>query len=297
MMGRARRVRRAVGGLTAALLAGLVAAGPMAAAAPATALTGAAAATPSSTPASAALPRWTGGMDLYRPGVYTMQATWIWCTAANAQIMRNMVDHQADHGTANQARYFAYMRAHNRYAIPVTDGSDPQGWADGLARYVDSRYRLVTYASFDSALHDAVTRMRQTGLPVSLAVMHGNHAWVLNGFTATADPAVTSRFAVTSVRVTGPLYGRQSVHGYDMAPDTRLTTAAFRGFFTQFHYAPLRMAWEGRYVTIQPLPRPAGRPAVSIGATSTGSPPASPSSSVAGIDVCAFARLIRPCAT
>lgn len=202
--------------------------------------------------AATGLSRWTGGIDLYRPGVYTMQATWYWCTAADAQIMRNMVFHQADHSSADQSRYFSYMRAHDRYLIPISDGTDPQGWADGLAHYVDSRYRLLTYTSFDSALHDAVTRMRLTGLPVSLAVMDGNHAWVLNGFTATADPAVTSHFTVTSVRVTGPLYGRQSVNGYDMPPDARLTTAAFSSFFTPFHYARVHMVWEGRYVTIQP---------------------------------------------
>ncbi len=250
----------------------LVAAAPLSAAAPVTAAT--------LTPATeAALAAWTGGMDLYRPGVYTMQATWYWCTAANAQIMRNMAFHQADHSTADQSRYFSYMRAHDRYSIPVSDGTDPQGWADGLARYVDSRYRLVTYTSFDAALHDAVTRMRLTGLPVSLAVMHGNHAWVLNGFTATADPARTSHFTVTSVRVTGPLYGRQSVNGYDMPPDTKLTTAAFRTFFTPFHYARVHMVWEGRFITIQPIPRVAA-PAASVApaqATPTARPAATPS--------------------
>ncbi|HXR27091.1 MAG TPA: hypothetical protein VN771_04455 [Candidatus Baltobacteraceae bacterium] len=227
----------------------------------------------------AALAPWTGGMDLYRPGVYTMQATWYWCTAANVQIMRNMKYHQADHSTADQSRYFSYMRAHDRYLIPISDGTDPQGWADGLAHFVDSRYRLVTYTSFDAALHDAVTRMRLTGLPVSLAVMHGNHAWVLNGFTATADPAKTSQFTVTSVRVTGPLYGRQSVNGYDMPPDTKLTTAAFRNFFTPFHYAPVHMVWDGRYVTIQPIPG-AAAPATAPRATATPRPVVTPAPTV-----------------
>jgi hypothetical protein len=260
-------------------------AAPVSAAAPLSAATPLSPAAPltgtSTAPATeAALAAWTGGMDLYRPGVYTMQATWYWCTAANAQIMRNMAFHQADHSTAAQSSYFSYMRAHDRYTIPISDGTDPQGWADGLARYVDSRFRLVTYTSFDTALHDAVTRMRETGLPVSLAVMHGNHAWVLNGFTATADPARTSNFTVTSVRVTGPLYGRQSVNGYDMAPDTKLTTAAFRTFFTPFHYARVHMVWEGRFITIQPIPRaaaPVAAPAAAPRATPTARPAATPS--------------------
>lgn len=242
----------------------------------------------------AALAPWTGGMDLYRPGVYTMQATWYWCTAANAQIMANMKYHQADHSTAAQSRYFSYMRAHDRYAIPISDGTDPQGWADGLARYVDSRYRLVTYTSFDAALHDAVTRMRQTGLPVSLAVMHGNHAWVLNGFTATADPAATSHFTVTSVRVTGPLYGRQSVNGYDMPPDTKLSAAAFRSFFTPFHYSRVHMVWEGRFITIQPVPG-AAAPAPVPHTTPTARPAVTPNPTPAGAGGALFAwSLARP---
>ena len=89
-----------------------------------------------------------------------------------------------------QQRYFDYMRAHNRYAIPVSDGVDPAGWAAGLRRYVDSRYQLTRSGSFDSALRSAVTNLRRTNLPVAITVSHGNHAWVLTGFTATADPAV-----------------------------------------------------------------------------------------------------------
>ena len=49
-----------------------------------------------------ALPRWRGGLDLYRPGVFTTQKTWSWCTAADVQIMRNIVHAQDEphQGTA-----------------------------------------------------------------------------------------------------------------------------------------------------------------------------------------------------
>ena len=163
------------------------------------------------------------------------------------------------------------MRAHNRYAIPVSDGVDPAGWAAGLRRYVDSRYQLTRSGSFDSALRSAVTNLRRTNLPVAITVSHGNHAWVLTGFTATADPAATTRFSVTSVRVVGPLWGLQSrSYGYDMRPDTKLTPAQLQGFFTPWHYAGVRMAWEGQWVSVQPVakaarpapvtPRPTARP-------------------------------------
>ena len=198
--------------------------------------------------------RWTGGMDLYRSGVFTTQKSWLWCTPASIQIVRNIVRHEADHSAASQSRYFDYMRAHDRYRIPVRDGTDPAGWTAGFRRYVDSRYRLVASTSFDSALRSAVTNLRKTNLPVGITVVHGNHAWVLTGFTATADPAVTTRFAVTSVRVVGPLWGLQSTsYGLDMRPDTKLTPRQLRGFFTPWHYTSVPMAWENRWVSVQPI--------------------------------------------
>ncbi len=201
-----------------------------------------------------ALSRWTGGIDLYRSGVFTTQKTWLWCTAADVQIIRNIARHATDHTRANQSRYFSYMRAHDRYAIPVSDGTDPGGWAAGLRHYVDSRYRVVASSSFSKAVRSAVTNLRKTNLPVAIAVDHGNHGWVLTGFTATADPARTTSFTVTSVRVVGPLYGLQSrSYGYDMRPDRRLTPSQFKSFFTPWHYGRIRMAWEGDWVSIQPI--------------------------------------------
>ena len=209
--------------------------------------------------AAASLPAWTGGVDLYRSGAYSTQRTWLWCTAADIQIIRNIADGQADHSKAGQQRYFDYMRTKDRYAIPVSDGIDPAGWTAGLRHFVDSRYALYASRSFDSALRSAVTNLRQTNLPVAITVEHGNHAWIITGFTATADPARTSDFSVTSVNVVGPLWGLQSrTYGYDMKPDTKLSPKQLAGFFTPWHYARIKMAWEGRWVSVQPvLARPA----------------------------------------
>ncbi len=241
-------------------------------------------------PVAARLARWTGGVDLYRTGTFTTQQTWLWCTAADVQIMRNIVDHRRDHSRSAQQAYFSYMRRHDRYAIPVSDGVDPAGWTAGLHHFVDTRYRLVASGSFSSALRSAVRNLRLTGLPVGITVSHGNHAWILTGFTATADPAVTSRFTVTSVRVVGPLWGLQSrSYGYDMRPDTRLTPRQLRGFFTPWHYAGVRMAWEGDWVSIQPVatatdkaqastakPKPTPSPTPHGSPSTTTAPPSSP---------------------
>jgi hypothetical protein len=193
-------------------------------------------------------------VDLYRSGVFTTQQTWLWCTAADVQIIRNIADHAADHSRASQQRYFDYMRAHNRYDIPLKDGVDPAGWTAGLRHFVDGRYRLVASRSFDAAMRSAVTNLRKTNLPVAITVAHGNHAWVLTGFTATADPAITTHFTVTSVRVVGPLWGLQSrTYGLDMRPDTKLTPRQLAGFFTPWHYTSVPMAWENLWVSVQPI--------------------------------------------
>jgi len=205
-------------------------------------------------PPAAALSAWTGGISLYRAGSFTTQRTWLWCTAADIQIIRNMVRGTRDHTTAGQRRYFDWMRQHNRYALPLSAGVDAQGWAAGMRHFVDGRYRLMSSTTFDGALRLAVTRMRLTNLPVGVTVSRGNHAWILVGFRATADPAVTKSFTVTSVRVVGPLYGLQSRNGYDMKPNTSLTVAQFRKYFTPWRYAPKRMIWDGRYISIQPVP-------------------------------------------
>ena len=204
--------------------------------------------------AEGSLPAWTGGINLYRNGTFTTQKSWLWCTAAGVQIVRNIVDRKTDHTTAGQRRYFNWMRDRNRYDLPLSAGVDPAGWTAGLRHFVDDRYRLVSSRTFDSALRSAVKRLRLTNLPVALTVSHGNHGWILTGFRATADPATTSSFTVTSVRVTGPLYGLQSKNGYDMAPNTKLTTAQLKRFFTPWKYAPMKMVWDGRYVSIQPIP-------------------------------------------
>ena len=192
--------------------------------------------------------------DVYRRGVYSEQATWTWCTAASVQIIRNILFDRSDHGSAQQRQYFDYMRASNRYQRPGHRGVDPQGFLAGLQHYADPRYTLVASPTFDAAVRSAVTRLRLTGAPVALLVARGRHAWVLTGFVATADPAVTSSFRVVSVRVVGPLYGRQSINGYDAPPDTSLSYAALRRFLLPYRFRLATSPWAGRFVTIQAIP-------------------------------------------
>jgi hypothetical protein len=192
--------------------------------------------------------------DVYRPGVYSEQATWTWCTAASLQIMRNILFAETDHSSAHQQQFFDYMRASNRYQLASHRGVDPQGFLAGLRHFVNPGYALVSSPTFDDAVRSAVTQLRLTGKPVVLIVAGGRHAWVLTGFTATADPARTTDFQVVSVRIVGPLYGRQSINGYDSPPDTSISYAALRRFLLPYRFPFALTPWTGRYLTFQAIP-------------------------------------------
>jgi hypothetical protein len=283
MAGQHRRLRPVLG-LVAALLASFAWAG----------------ATPAA--ADAALPAWKGGINLYRTGVFSTQKTWLWCTAADVQIMRNIKYHRTDHSRTSQSRYFEYMRTKNRYSLPRSAGVDPQGWTAGLRKYVDDRYRLVATDTFSTNLRYAVKRMRLTNLPVAVTVSHGNHGWVLHGFTATADPAKTSKYTVTSVRVSGPLWGLQNrTFGYDMRPNTKLTVTQFKRFFTKWWYAPKRMIWDNKFVSIQPITRAtasAGSTASTVATPAASREPVRPAESAAAASVApSVAQPVEPVAT
>ena len=147
------------------------------------------------------------------------------------------------------------MRARNRYDLPLSAGVDPVGWTAGLRHFVDRAIDWYRAARSMAPCVRRCQRMRATELPVALAVDHGNHGWVLTGFSATKDPATSKDFKVTSVRVVGPLYGLNTrSFGYDMRPGKSLTVKQLRQFFTPWRYAPKRMIWDGRYVSIQPVP-------------------------------------------
>jgi hypothetical protein len=197
------------------------------------------------------LPEWTGTLDLYRSTAFASQATLSWCVAASSQMMLNLVLDRSDTTSASQAAYMAYAQA-NDSATYSDGGSNPAGWAAVMNRYGGLPYGIGRYADRTSAINAAASRMRVTNRPVGLLVWSGRHAWVMNGFEATADPAVTSDFTVTAVYVSGPLYPRAAnSYGYDPPPDTRLTTAQLATYFSPYYDTVLR-TWNGSYLTIQP---------------------------------------------
>ena len=196
------------------------------------------------------LPAWTGTLDFYRPSAFASQATTTWCVAASSQMMLNMILGQSDSLSSSQATYITYGQANDGGNYP--SGTNPAGWSAILDRYGGATYSVQTFGDSTSALKQAALRMRQTNRPVGMLVWKGRHAWVMDGFTATADPATTSNFTITSVDVAGPLYPRpMNSSGYDLPPDTQLTPAQLATYFLPYTDSIVK-TWNGKYVLIVP---------------------------------------------
>jgi hypothetical protein len=191
-------------------------------------------------------------MDIWRPDALVTQPNLLWCVPGAAAIMVDLVSgHRAVDASALGDMY-AYGQS---LAVYPNEGPgvDPAGWVGILARWGAGDYAWRTYARLPDALHHAALRMRQTGRPVGLIVgIHGQHAWVLTGFSATADP-LGGPFTVTGVAVAGSLWPVQRYYlGYfDMPPDTWITPAKLVPAVRPFH-ADVPTQWDGRYVTIEP---------------------------------------------
>ena len=186
-------------------------------------------------------------------GAFTTQRSWLWCTAAGVQIVRNIVERRRRPQHAAQRRYFTWMREHNRYDAARVGRRRPAGWTAGSAT------SSTTATGSSRAGHSRRPPVGgQAPAPDGPARRAGRVARQPrldpDRIPATADPARTAAFEVTSVRVVGPLYGLQSENGYDMRTEHEADDAQLKRFFTPWRYAPKRMIWDGRYVSIQPVP-------------------------------------------
>ena len=156
-------------------------------------------------------------MDLYQKGDFVGEVTDIWCLSAAMQTSMNIMDAGADHSAATQERLFELSRSID----PAPDGAaEPEGWAQGLTQLGYGNFDVDIEPSIKAAIHVAARQIRLTNRPAGLMVWRGAHSWVMSGFTASADPAVTDDFTVTSVRIEDVWYPRFStIWGYSRPPD------------------------------------------------------------------------------
>lgn len=201
-------------------------------------------------------------MNLYRKGDFVGQRTTYWCIPSATQTMMNIIDPLPPNrsGKLQQRLYRVGDRLEEDGSRTIGWEPDPwrgmgiSEWAGLLNRYGYGPYALDAGDTLHLALRKAAKAMRETGKPVGLVVWRGAHAWVMSGFSATADPALTNDFRVTAVRVQDPWYPRpNSTWGPSRPPDSRVTLAALRADFLPYDRPGRRHPGrDGHYMLVLP---------------------------------------------
>jgi hypothetical protein len=199
-------------------------------------------------------------IDVSTPTDYVAQSNFVQCVGASMQMMLNMIE-PADDRTAKEqlrlqeiARYYSGSRPDGRQR----QGASVRGWSAGLNLEGAGPYRLVGTSTLDEAMAIAARAIAETGKPVGLLVWRGRHAWVMSGFVATADPAVTTDFAVTHAVVLDPLYPHGSkTWGPSPRPREAITTTALGRQFVPRGTSQRSNSWmssyAGQYVMVVPM--------------------------------------------
>jgi len=138
-------------------------------------------------------------------------------------------------------------------------GADPTGWALGLQQLGYGKYSVGATATMAEAINTVVRQIRRTQRPAGLMVWYGWHSWVVSGFTATADPAVTSHFTVLSLRIEDVWYPRHSTlwnkdrNGYSRPPDSDVAVGLLPQDYKVWHQARVMPGRQGLYVFVIPV--------------------------------------------
>ncbi len=183
-------------------------------------------------------------------GDFVAQTNFVQCVGASMQMMLNMIEPGRDRTAATQRRLQNLARS---WSGSRPDGNERQGasvrgWAAGLNILGAGPYRLQGESTIQAALRTAARAIAETGKPVGLLVWRGRHAWVLSGFTATADPLATDDFEVTRAIVHDPLYPHGSAAwGPSPAPGEALTV---RELGRQFVPRRMNNRWIGQNSTL-----------------------------------------------
>jgi hypothetical protein len=192
-------------------------------------------------------------LDLYVGGDFVHQATDTYCVPASIATMVNLMIHGPGGRRLDQTTLYRLARRYSSDRL-VGPGAEPAGMARTLDALGYGRYRVVAVPTRAGAIRLAARAIRRTHRPAALFVWRGAHAWVMSGFRATADPARTSRFAVTAVRVEDVWYPRiSSIWGRSYRPDTLVPVGRLGADYLRWHRPTVRYAeLDGRYVLVVP---------------------------------------------
>jgi putative peptidoglycan lipid II flippase len=147
-------------------------------------------------------------MDLYQEGDFVSEAKDTWCVPAAMQVSMNIMSVEPDTTRDTQAKLYDLAVS---IAGSSAGGADPNGWATGLSSLGYGKYTVAAKPHMADAIHIVAKAIRVTQRPAGLLVWLGWHSWVVSGFTATADPALTDNYTVISLRIEDVWYPRVSL--------------------------------------------------------------------------------------
>ncbi len=197
-------------------------------------------------------------LDLFRPGDHVAQFDDSWCVGASMQMMINIIEPGPPDQTRDTQRRLYRLARRTSPWVETRPGASVYGWAEGLEDLGNGAYEERAAGTRQAALRLAARQMRATNRPVGLLVWAGAHAWVMSGFKATADPALTDDFRVTHIWIEDPWTGRVSrTWGAGLEPHTLLTAAALGGDFVRYAsvYRP-EYGRAGKFVVVAPVEEP-----------------------------------------
>jgi putative peptidoglycan lipid II flippase len=146
-------------------------------------------------------------MDLYQAGDFVSESKDTWCIPAAMQTSMNMMNAVPDTTRDTQAKLFDLAVSLGGGAA---GGADPNGWAAGLTSLGYGNYKVGMQSKMVDAIHIVAKQIRMTERPAGIIVWDGWHSWVISGFTATSDPAISDNYTVISVQVEDVWYPRVS---------------------------------------------------------------------------------------
>jgi hypothetical protein len=200
-------------------------------------------------------------MDLAQPGDFVAQKNFVQCVGASVQMMLNISRPGADRSAATQQRLQRLARARSGPAPGgfVRQGAGVFGWSAALSAVGSEGYEVIGTRTLGAAMRQAAIAIRTRNRPVGLLVWRGRHAWVMSGFVATADPALTDDFRVTRAFILDPLYPHGSAAwGASPRPGRSISVATVGQQFVRrrssspWNRLPGMARLAGRYVLVVP---------------------------------------------
>ena len=207
---------------------------------------------PTATPAPTATPKPEPfAMDLYEKGDFVGEYVDTWCVPAAMQTAINIMSAGADTSKAFQTRLYKLA-----YSLEPgnTGGADATGWPEGLTKLGYGNFELDVRGSINAAAWTVARAIRLTNRPGGLVVWYGWHSWVVSGFKATADPALTNDFTVTGLYIEDVWYNRlSSIWGYSNPPDTFVKTSDLSIDYKPYHEWTKDPSRDGKFVFVLPV--------------------------------------------